>query len=154
MTDKLCLSSGSCCKWLKIQGWGMRCWRHQGDGLRNALPFVLHIQKQVVLLSLHPPVTCKLKCGKQKASELDRVLEARTWEIMWEKCRCHRCASAGMTATSPLYAKVLRLPHFIMCQGEVHKVFLRKGQWEASPWSSSSGWYTAAYPQQRRGACT
>lgn len=51
----------------------MQCCKHQGNRLRNAVPFVLHIQKQVVLLSLHPAVTCKIKCGKQKASELDRV---------------------------------------------------------------------------------
>lgn len=131
----------------------MQCWRHQGNGLRNALPFVLRIQKQVVLFSLHPALTCKLKCGKQKASELDRVCWSQELGTLCERNAGVTAASANRTAMSPLCAKVLCLPRFIMCQGKVHKVFLRKGQWEVSPWSSSSGWCTAAYPQQSRGLC-
>lgn len=46
---------------------------------------------------------------------------------------------------SPLCTEVLSLPHFIMCQGNIHNIFLRKGQLEASPWSSSSGWYTHSW---------
>lgn len=74
------------------------------------------------------------------------VLESGIWDMLWEKCWCHHCTSADRTAMSLLCVKGLHLPRFIMCQGKVHKVFLRIGQWEVSPWSSSSGWCTAAYP--------
>lgn len=91
-------------------------------------------QKQVVL-HLHPAVTCRLKRGKQKASELDRLCWSQEFGTLYER-NCQHSASADSTAVSPLCAKVLGLPRFITCQGKVLKVFLRRGQWEVSPWIS------------------
>lgn len=62
---------------------------------------------------LAPCSNSKLKRGKQKASELDRVLQSATWDIAGERCWCHHCASRDSPVSFGCWGLALATFHYM-----------------------------------------